>query len=180
MFNAVLIFDNSLCIESLRRREPEARESNTGCGKPHTTSGDARCSQVKAKILQFDTTTCNHVGYRCLSLRTEAAESQRQIGQAKHRQKTYEDGVIPFPEFVASSQEIFDAQVAVAAGAGERIAACEEYVARQKDMKDKVEALFNNGSRGGETEKYALAKLSLIKAKVLLAKERKAATARKK
>ena len=81
------------------------------------TSGDARCRQVEAKILQFDTTTCNHVGYRCLSLRTEAAESQRQIGQAKHRQKAYEDGVIPFPEFVASSKEIFDAQVAVAAGA---------------------------------------------------------------
>jgi hypothetical protein len=98
----------------------------------------------------------------------------------KSAQKAYEDGVILFPEFVASSKEIFDAQVAVAAGAGERIAACEEYVARQKDMKDKVEALFNNGSRGGETEKYALAKLSLIKAKVLLAKERKAATARKK
>jgi hypothetical protein len=83
----------------------------------------------------------------------------------------YENGTVTFQELLSSSRELFSARHAVASTQEERIKLCSEYVDRQAQYLARVDALFKVGGRGGEAEKLALAKLTLVKAKILLAEE---------
>jgi len=84
----------------------------------------------------------------------------------------YENGTVAFTEAAAASKELFDAELQVAVTPRQRLDVCKSYADREAAMLRKVEQLSTSRSKGGEREKHDLARLSLAKAKIVLAQER--------
>ena len=84
----------------------------------------------------------------------------------------YENGTVAFTEAAAASKELVDAELQVAVTPRQRLDVCKSYADREAAMLRKVERLSTSGSKGGEREKHDLARLSLAKAKIVLAQER--------
>ncbi len=89
----------------------------------------------------------------------------------------YKFNTITLDRYLASNDDLLEAELAMAKSDEERLAAHDRHVKNDKAIEEKIEFLYNRGERGGEANKYAAANYCLQTAEIELLRQQLAAKA---
>lgn len=89
----------------------------------------------------------------------------------------YRVDTISLDRYLASADDLLEAELAMAKNDEERLTAHDRHVKNAKAIEEKIEFLYTRGERGGEAEKYAAANYCLQTAEIELLRQQLAANA---
>jgi hypothetical protein len=111
---------------------------------------------------------------RLRKLLVERVDIARQCAEAS--QASYEAGTLVLSDMLRSFGDWRDAELAVASTRAEEIKVLENHLDRVAQAARKIEALWNQGSKGGSAEEYGQARFERISAEIALLRARMAKT----
>ena len=109
------------------------------------------------------------VNARLDGLRAERLATAKEL--VKGITAAYEADTVSIEAMFSASREVLKAELAISKVKADRVAAYRNHLDRAKRVERKTTALYEQGAKGGEHEKYQRAKLERLKVEIALEEE---------